>query len=662
MAIQLSAFPVEYPNDPAKQIITTPERFERLMRWLETRKEFVIDYETSGLAWFRHAYICGIGLASWDDNGQIWNAYIPVRHQTAMQQLPMSVVGPAVQKLLEDETKCKIGHNIKFEDHFSRKEGWRILGPRYDTMVGARLYNDNDKFLKLEKRAESDLGIADAMHWNHALNAEVTKLAQANGMKIEDYKSKYGYSEVDPNLCGIYCCTDTSHTAQLKDCYERWGVSRHFARIWKTEMRLTSVLCDMEQSGMPIDVEYLKGVKVQVQKAKEILEKRIHEAMGGYKFNIASDDELRNTMWHVMGLRWEKQTKGQQYAVDREVLEGFADTNLVCKLILDWRDADKIDTTYTSSILDLLDDKNYVHANFMQVGTNTGRLSCAAPNMQNFASDDEDRAVAYTGKKLKEGGTDPWSIRRAFPVRGPTWARLIWDYQQIELKILAYYSRDSIMCDAFIKREDIHDRTAKEIGALLGRECPRRIAKIVAFGLNYCMSNQGLSRQAKIPLEEASLFLEAFFQRYAGIPTFRNELWAQSRRNGGHWRNLFGRIRRLPDLQSLEFWKRKRAERQMIGSAIQGTAAELTKESLVRISDFFESEKVPAMLVTTIHDEIQVDTPRECLPQVVCAVKKLMENFPEFEPIPITVDTSVIYTNWADKKPYKEESDNGQPT
>jgi len=657
MALQLSAFPATYPDDPAKQLITTVARFEQLIRWLQTRKAIVVDFETSGLAWFKHAQIVGVGLASWDDSGHIWNAYIPVRHRTAGPQLSMSVVGPAVQKLLADPTTLKVGHNIKFEDHFARKEGWQILGPRYDTMVGARLYDDNERFLKLEKRAETDLGIKDAMRWNHLLNEEIHRLARANRMGIEDYKFKYGYSEVDPNLCGIYCCTDTSHTAQLHDLYERWGVSTHFSRIWQTEMRLTSVLCDMEQVGMLIDTEYLTGVRAQVRQAKEVLEKQLIEAMGGYRFNVASDDELRSTLWHVLGFRWDKKTQGDQYSVDSEVLESFADSSLVCRLILDWRNADKIDTTYTTSILEKLDDKNYLHGDLKQVGTSTGRLASANPNLQNFVADDDDRALAATGKRLKEGGRDPWSIRRAFVVADQgRWARVICDYAQIELKVLAHYSKDPIMCEAFIKGEDIHDRTAAEVGQLLGRECPRRVAKVVAFGLSYGMSEKGLATQAKISEDDAASFLGAFFQRYKGIPAFRNELYAQARRDQCQWRNLFGRVRRIPDLKAPEFWKARRAERQLIGSAIQGTAAELTKESLVRISDFFSAEKLPAFLVTTIHDEIQVDTPRECLPEVVKAVKRLMENFPEFAPIPITAEASVTWTNWADKRPYKEET------
>lgn len=661
MPVQLSAFPVQYEQNPLKQIITTGEKFEAMIRWLKSRKRIVVDYETSGIAWFQHAAYCGVGFAGWDESGRVWNAYVPVRHHTAMPQLSEELIAPAIKDLLADPAIEKVGHNIKFEDHFSRKEGWRIVGPRYDTMIAARLYNDNAP-LKLEKRAELDLGITDAMAWNHALTVEVAKLARANGMKIEEYRWRYGYSEVDPVLCGIYCCTDTDHTAKLRDHYEAWGVSRHYPRIWPTEMRLTEVLCGMEQAGMRVDVPYLQLVRERARAARDRLQDRIHQLMGGYKFNIGSDDDLRSTLYHVLGLRWEKRTKGNQLAVDREVLEGFADSIEVCKLILAWRDADKIDTTYTTSIIGLLDANHFVHGNLKSVGTNTGRLSCEDPNYQNLPTDDDARSLEATGKKIEDGGQDPWSIRRGFPVRDKDWVRVFLDYSQVELRVLAYYSRDPILVDTYLTGGDVHERTAREIGAKLGIEAiPRRIAKVINFGLSYCMSEKGVAANTKITVEEAAVFLQAFFQRYAGISTFRQELWAKARREGCQWSNIFGRTRRLPDLTSEVFWKRKRAERQMIGSAIQGTAAELTKESLVRLADCFAAEKIPALLVNTVHDEIQIDCPRECLALVVKRSKQLMEAFPEFQPIPIIADPAVTDRTWADKQDYEESANGNQP-
>jgi DNA polymerase-1 len=685
MGIQTTPFGREWPNEPNKILVNTPERFETLVRFL-TGRTLVVDYETSGVEWFKSAEAVGAGLASWDDQGRLWNAYVPFRHRTGEQQLDIQVIGPAIKRLLEDPRTLKVAHNIKFEDHFSRREGWRIQGPRYDTMVAARLYDEN-RAAYLDIRAEQDLQDPDARKWSTALDELIRDLAKANKLGVKAYKSRFGYSELPIAFTALYCGSDTDQTGRLFQHYERWGLSGRYSRIWPTEMRLTEILCSMEENGLPIDIGYLQGVKAQVQQAKASYEAQLQQALGGHMINPGSDDEVRNLLLNVIGLQWEKRTQTseadfrryqqaarrlqegsisqeefapfanfyerEKKAVDREVLETFAEGNYVCQLLLKWRDAEKIATTYTDSILAMLDPRGYLHGDLKQVGTNTGRLSCEKPNYQNFPSDDDERARVFSGKKVEDGGIDPWSIRRAFPMRGPGWVRVFLDYSQIELRVLAFYSKDPVMVDAYLKGEDIHARTAKEVGAILGRECPRRVAKVVNFGLSYCLSEKGLSSQAKIPYEEAQAFLAAFFQRYRGVAGFREDLWAQARRQGNAWNNIFGRTRRLDDLRSHEFWRRKRAERQMIGSAIQGTAAELTKESLVRVDDWIKASGIPALVCNTVHDEIQIDCPRECLPLVVAEAKKRMEAFPEFQPIPIIVDADWSDQTWADKREFE---------
>jgi DNA polymerase-1 len=657
MGRQLTIFAREWPSEPTKVLVDIPERFERLMRFLRG-KPLVVDYETSGLAWFKDAHAVGVGLATWDGNGNLWNAYVPFRHATGEAQLDIGVIGSGLKALLEDPTTLKVAHNIKFEDHMSRREGWRIQGPRYDTMVAARLYDEN-RVAYLDTRAEQDLRYPDARKWSQALDTVILDLAKANGLGVKAYKAKYGYSEIPIGLATVYCGTDTDQTGGLCQFYERWGLSGKYARIWPTEMRLTEILCSMEENGLPIDAAYLQGVRSQVQQAKTEVEAAIQDALGGYAINLGSDADVRHLLADVMGYRWDKYTDGNKLAVDREVLSAFADASLFCRLLLQWRDAEKLETTYTGTILEMLDKRGMLHGDLKSVGTTTGRLSCEKPNYQNFPGDDDARAVRYSGKKVEDGGVDPWSIRRAFPVRQKGWVRVFLDYSQIELRVLAYYSRDPVMVDAYLKGEDIHARTAKEVGGILGREVPRRNAKVVNFGISYCLSEQGLARDAKISLEDATAFMRAFEERYRGISQFRENLWAQARRQHNVWHNIFGRTRRVPDLQSSEFWRRRRAERQMIGSAVQGTAAELTKESLVRLDDWIRESGVPALLTNTVHDEVQIDCPRECLPLVVAEAKKRMEAFPEFHPIPIIVDASWSDQTWADKRKYKEESGHG---
>ena len=181
-------------------------------------------------------------------------------------------------------------------------------------------------------------------------------------------------------------------------------------------------------------------------------------------------------------------------------------------------------------------------------------------------------------------------------------------------------------------------------------EVSRRIAKIVNFGLSYGLTSQGLALQAGISEDQAEIFLDTFFKRFPGIVQFRKSLWATARMGGNQWSNVFGRTRRMDQLTDPIGWKRRSAERRLIGSAIQGTAAELTKESMVRVSKRFKDEGLPAIVTNNIHDEIWTDHDPGCRTRVIEIMKTEMEDYPEFHPIPIVVDIESTQTNWADKQ------------
>jgi DNA polymerase-1 len=657
MAVQLQAFQTDAPHNPDHEIIVTGDAFDRMMNRMRAAKALTFDFETSGSAWFQHAQACGLALSTWEDNGRILSYYIPFRHETGEPQLDVNRVSPAFKELLENPLTMKIAHNIKFDAHMARREGWHVQGPRYDTMVAARLYDEN-KLIGLKHRAKSDLGHMEVDSWEKELNQEIARRAKQLKMGLRKYRSQYGYAQIPINMCGTYACYDAHYTTELYFHYERWGVSRKYTRIWPTEMALTEVIGDMEWIGLPIDVEYLENLRDSLGGQKAALEEKIFKVTKPFK--LSSDAALRRYLLNELKLPLHKETKsslkkkwkkpGEEiWAVDREVLDEFADRHASLPLIAKWRDADKLENTYTTSLLGLLDGENILHANFQQVGTDTGRLSCKEPNFQNQPADDDDRAVEYSGKHLSEGGVDPWSIRRAFTARDPKIPRLFFDYSQVELRVLAFYSRDPVMTDAYLKGEDIHSRTSLEVFGTDAKE-KRRMAKIINFGLSYCMSSRGFARQAKVPEADAEEYLSKFFERYAGVSKFRDELWSRMFYNGCEVDNIFGRTRRLPDLNADENWKRNRAQRQAIGSLIQGTAAELTKESLVRVYNFLKSEYPDARLVNTVHDEIQIDCPADCLTPVVKEVKRMMEDFNEFSPIPIVVDGDYTITNWAEKK------------
>lgn len=651
------------PGDENKIIVRMGDAFERMHRFMMSRRLMVFDFETSGTRWFNTSVSCGMALAAWDDQGRIWNWYVPYRHQTTEKQLSFSRIRDALGSILANPYSLKIAHNMKFDDHFARVDGWEIGGPCYDTMVMSHLYDENNK-LELESRIERHVrgkiecscggDHTQVRHWDHMVQRELKRLAKDRRLTKTEYLDEYGYSQVPINLCGTYACHDTQYTCELYEFYEvKQSVSSMFpADLVSTEMRLPEVLCDMEETGLAVDVEYVEDLKFALGGAKASLGEQISEVWGS-SFNPGSDDQLRELLFGRMRLAPLNRTRKDQASVDGDTLKKYAELYPDIGLLSQWREADKLETTYTNSILARTDARNVCHSDFKQNGTNTGRLSCTKPNFQNFPSDSDARALAFSGKKIEDGGEDPWSVKRAFVVPDYGWksVRLFFDYSQVELRVLAFYSQDPIMRDVFMRGGDIHHQTQVEVGEMMGTDpIPRRIAKVINFGLSYCLTSGGLARQAGIPEGDAVEFLNAFFLRYSRISAFRESFWEgiQADQNSS-FMNLFGRRRRLPEIMSYKDWERRRAERQAIGSLVQGTAAELTKKSLVRISDFLRAEGLPARMVNTVHDEIQIDCPVDCLTRVVKGVKELMEDFPQFSPIPIVVDGAYTTSSWADK-------------
>ncbi len=650
---QLSAFPYPVPQDPRKILVTTGEQFEHMIRYLEAHPVRVFDHETSGLAWWQHAESCGMGFGCMDGRGPTpMSWYVPYRHNTGEAQLALERISPAIERMFADPYVTWIAHNFQFDEHFNRKEGWHIAGKRYCTMMAARLFDEN-RPLKLKFRAEHDLGRIDAGDWEDKLEGEIARLCKQRGMGKKAYKALYGYSETPIHLAGYYGCHDVDFTGGLYQMYEGWGLSSYFARIWGTEMELLEVLCDMEEWGMPIDREYLGRLGEILGVRMKQLEDEAARMLGAAVFDMGSDERLRDFLYKTMRLPWIKRTKkGNKLSVDGEVLEYFKDVHPIMPIIIEYREAAKIKSTWTNSIIEKLDSNDILHGQLNSGGTATGRMSSSGPNLQNFIHDNNDRAMAHSGKKLEEGGVDPWSIRRAFLMR-PGMERGYFDYGQIELRVIAYYSRDPVMVDTFLSGGDIHKTTQKEIGDLLGTEpIARRPAKIINFGISYCMTAMGLARQAGIPEDQAEVFMNAFLKKYSRVVKYRDWFWYNTRFQGCQFTNLWGRPRRLPNLMSDIGWECRRAQRQAFASLIQSTAAEIMKETLVRLHKWRKSNDSGARQASVVHDDDWIDFPEGTAKRWAPEVKAIMEDYTELAPIPVVVDAqySPANTTWCEKQ------------
>ena len=662
--LQSHAFDYHRFNDPTKRVVRDEAEFWEAIRYLRQFPTIAYDVETNGTAYFRHARICGYSVAVWNpqQGGGTLSWYFPFAHQTGERQLPRHIALQGLRILLEDAAIEKVCHNLKFERHMARADGIEILGPCRDTMIEAHLYDEN-ALVGLKERAANDLKDLNPRAQEIVLEAVLKERAKELKLGIRDYKDAYGYAQVPIELCGIYGCHDTDATLRLASFYDAHNVRGFFEQTYSTEIELTEVLFEMEETGIPVDVPYLRRLKAQTMEAMAVLAPHVFAGFGGYTFNIGSDDELRHALIHRLGAQLTKRTKSWRggsedthedggegtLAVDKEVLESLSEQFPVCAVILDYRQASKIASTYTDSILKRLDANDVLHGDFKQNGTNTGRLSAERPNMQNFAGDSDKRALAYSGKKLEDGGVDPWSVKRAFVNRTPAHERIYLDYSQIELRVLAQYSLDPVMLDVYARGEDIHSRTSMEVFGNADKST-RRLAKVINFGLSYCLSAGGFSRQAKIPLHEAEAHLTRFFVKYPRIAPFREEFWKHVSDNRGSFLNMFGRPRRVPFIMSGEKKVKTRAQRQAIGSLIQGTAAELTKASLVRIHHWEKQNRSGLRLCSTIHDEISADVPKAHAVEVARAMKAMMEDFPMFTAVPIVAEVDYSDTSWAEKK------------
>jgi DNA polymerase-1 len=669
---QIQALPQGEGGAVDGRVITSVPEFHRVMDLLEQQPLVAVDYETSGTKWYQNARPVGVALGA-PISGKYEAFYCPFGHWTHEPQLPEGVVVQRLGRILGSERQAKMAWNLIFERHMSRQLGLEIRGPCRDGMVEAHLHNENES-KALKERGKIDLRDESSADLDKLLDKHVERAAKLHRVNKTTFLDQFGYAPLPVAVVGPYAVQDILLTLRLGGFYDVQDIRGRYASIYETEIDLTEVVTDMEREGMPLSRAYLGSLHDRLSADQKLLEQRIFAECG--TFRIGSADELRWILQNILRLDWTKLTpasvKAQRDArgqlsfrdyerwvkqewnpilsVDDEVLSALAPHSPVCKLIADWRVAETLKTRYTWNLLDYCDRSDVLHGQFQPLGTNTGRLSSKNPNMQNASSDDDDRAVAFSGKKLEDGGIDPWSVKRAFIIPEGC-IRGYFDYSQIELRVLAEVSADPVMLDVYANNEDIHKRTAKEVFGSTEKKF-RRPAKIINFGLSYCMGDAGFARQAGIPLEEATRFLAIFFEKYPRIAPFRREFWDRIQRDQGYFENVFGRPRRIPDIcQLAQVWLMRRAQRQSIGSLVQGTAAELTKCSLVRIHKLEKKLRAGIRICSTIHDEIQINFPknRDTL-ALARLVKSQMEAYGDkFRKVAIVAGAEQSETTWADK-------------
>jgi DNA polymerase-1 len=396
---------------------------------------------------------------------------------------------------------------------------------------------------------------------------------------------------------------------------------------------LVPVLLRMEQAGVRIDSAVLGTMSGRLAVEMDNLAERIY-GESGHRFNINSPKQLGDVLFNKMLLpKPMKYGKGKVVSTAQDVLEELAEQHPVPALVLEYRQLAKLKSTYLDSLPQLTDSQGRVHTTFNQVGTATGRLSSTNPNLQNIP------IRTALGRE----------IRAAF-IPAPGNVLMSADYSQIELRLMAHFSQDPLLLDAYRTGKDIHTLTASEVfgvdASTMSKETRAR-AKAVNFGIVYGISPFGLAAQLNIDQKTAKQYIETYFDRYKGVQRFIEETLETVRRDQSV-KTHFGRIRPIPDIQSRNPNMRGFAERTAINTPLQGTAADLIKLAMLKIDQLIRDLKLKSQMTLQVHDELLFDVVPEEVEELQELVKREMEHVAEFS-IPIVADVG-IGQNWRDIK------------
>ncbi len=588
------------------ELAVNRDQIQELVNKLLGAKQICFDTETDSSDPIL-ANPVGISLSA--EPCKAW--YIPMNVGDALSGHEVSGL---IQPLFEDEQSIKIAHNLKYDYIVMHKQGLRIRGELFDTMVAAYLLDANQK-LKMDSLAGKYLGYEPIPIEN----------------LIGSGRSQKTMDQLPYNEIVNYACEDADITLQLYEVLcEKLKEDELLEIAYDVDFPLIPVLAEMELGGVKLDRKLLKEFSEQLNKDLIEVEQKIFEK-AGTEFNLNSPQQLGEVLFEKMKIPAGKKTKTGQYSTAESVLAKLSNDYEVPAWVLDYRSLSKLKSTYVDALPKMVNEESgRIHTNFNQTVAATGRLSSSNPNLQN---------IPIRTERGRE-------IRKAF-VPDEGYRMLAADYSQVELRVIASISGDENMIRAFRNDEDIHARTAKEIFGLESLEevtaDHRRKAKEVNFGIPYGVSAYGLSSRLGISNSEGKEMIDQYFQRFPGVRAYIEETKKYAQDNG-YVKTLMGRRRYIPDINSRNWNVRSYAERTAINMPIQGTAADIIKVAMIRIQKKLREEKRKTRMLLQVHDELVFELYKEESEEVSGMIQQLMESAADLD-VPLKVDIGVA-DNW----------------
>jgi DNA polymerase I len=550
----------------------SPYEIEELVKKLASSKAFCFDTETSS-ANPHKAKLVGIAFAYRENEA----FYVPLPEDEETVRDILSILAP----VFENEKIQKIGQNIKYDLIVMSNYGQKVNGPLFDTMIAHYLIDADSKH-NLTALAEQ------------YLNYTPIEIESLIGKKASDGAMR----KVPIEKITAYACEDADICFKLKGVLEKKLAESNMSKLAEEiEFPLIPVLVNMEKNGVKIDLQKLKDYEKQLINEIEATQKKIYE-LAGTEFNIASPKQLGTILFEKLKISDKpKLTKTKQYATgERELLKLESEHEIISH-ILDYRSNSKLLSTYVRALPKLIsEDTEKLHTTYNQAVVSTGRLSSTNPNLQNIP------VRTPEGKKIRE----------SFVPENTNNILIAADYSQIELRLMAHLSQDDNMLEAFKSGEDIHTITASKIFKKDASEVTgemRSQAKSANFGIIYGISAFGLSENLKIPRSEAKQLIEGYFETYPQVKKYMDKAIHEGREKK-YATTLFGRKRKLHNIDSNNSLLRSNDERNAINAPLQGSASDIIKKAMISTQKRIREEGLQSKMILQVHDELVFDVPK----------------------------------------------------
>ncbi len=603
---------VENSDETDYETVLTWDAFDRWFEKINHAELTAFDTETTSINYMQ-AEIVGLSLAVVANEA----AYIPLAHDYpgAPDQLPRDEVLQRLRNWLQDDSKKKVGHHLKYDAHILARYDIALRGMQFDSMLESYVLNSVATRHDMDSVARHYLG-RETIHYEDVAGKGVKQLT---------------FNQIDLATAAPYAAEDADITLQLhQTLWKQLGQHAALRRVYEEiEQPLVPILLEMEETGVLVDRQMLNTQSGELARKMIELEARAHDLAGG-PFNLSSPKQLQEILFEQLELPIIRKTpKGQPSTAEDVLIELAGDYELPA-VIIDFRSVSKLKSTYTDKLpLQIAASTGRIHTSYHQAVAATGRLSSTDPNLQNIPI------------RTPEGRR----IRQAF-IAPEGQVLLAADYSQIELRIMAHLSADPGLMNAFADEQDVHRATAAEVFGLSPTDVSddqRRSAKAINFGLMYGMSAFGLAKQLGITRGEAQEYVDLYFDRYPGVKTYMDDIREKASADG-FVETVYGRRLYLPEINARNANRRQYAERTAINAPMQGTAADIIKKAMISVQQWLHDEQPGARMIMQVHDELVFEVDENKVDGVRDRVIAIMSDAATLC-VPLKVDAG-IGKNW----------------